>query len=239
MAPNKALETHIEGPCALRKFAYGPQPAELGYTCECGAILTSKTNSAGKPNTLKQHKTLAFHQAFLESKDSECSECKLLVDQSVGMARHLASPCHKFLKNLSDEERARFLTSSPGLGTILRVCHIYQAPKETVKVDCPECGLAFGKQRLWGHQVENHFGTVCFFPACAHRVEDEKQLVSHLYEHLDTTTMAKNGGKLHCSWPGCKSGESKLRQNSVVRACMRKHQGKARRRFINQTTGSG
>ncbi len=164
MPPNKALETHIDGPCALRKFAYGPQPAELGYTCECGAILTSKMNSAGKPNTLKYHKTLAFHQAFLDSKDSECSECKLLVDQSVGIARHLASPCHKFLKNLSDEERVRFLTSSLGLGTILRVCHIYQAPKETVKVDCPECGLAFWKQLLWEHQVNNHFGTVCFSP---------------------------------------------------------------------------
>src|SRR6266536_5640084 len=72
-------------------------------------------------------------------------------------------PCHKFLKNLSDE-RVRFLTSSPGLGTILRVCHIYQAPKETVKVDCPECGLAFEKQGLWEHQVNNHFGTVCFSP---------------------------------------------------------------------------
>ena len=87
--------------------------------------------------------------------DSECSECKLLVDQSVGIARHLASPCHKFLKSLSDEERVRFLTSSPGLGTIFRACHIYQAPKETVKVDCPKCGLAFGKQDLWEHQVEN------------------------------------------------------------------------------------
>jgi hypothetical protein len=56
MPPNKALETHIDGPCALRKFAYDPQPAELGYTCECGAILMSKT----KPNTLKHHKTLSF-----------------------------------------------------------------------------------------------------------------------------------------------------------------------------------
>jgi hypothetical protein len=67
MPPNKALEAHINGPCALHKFAYGPQPAELGYTCECGAILTSKTNLAGKPITLKHHKTLAFHQAFLDS----------------------------------------------------------------------------------------------------------------------------------------------------------------------------
>lgn len=115
MARNMALEAHIEGPCALRKFAYGPQPAELGCTCECGTILTSKANSAGKPNTLKHHKTLTCHQAFLDSKDSECSECKLLVDQSVGIARHLASPCHKFLKNLSDEGRVRFLTSSLGL----------------------------------------------------------------------------------------------------------------------------
>jgi hypothetical protein len=64
MPPNKALKVHINGPCALRKFAYSPQPAELGYTCECGTILTSKTNSAGKPNTLKHHKTLVFHQAF-------------------------------------------------------------------------------------------------------------------------------------------------------------------------------
>ena len=88
MAPNKALETHIEGPCALRRFGYNPQPAELGYTRECDTILTSKTNSAEKLNTLNYHKTLAFHQAFLDSKGSECSECKLLVHQSVGMARH-------------------------------------------------------------------------------------------------------------------------------------------------------
>ena len=142
--------------------------------------------------------------------NSEYSECKILINQSVGIARHLASPCHKFLKNLSDKERVRFLTSSPGLRTILRVCHIYQAPKETVKVNCPECGLAYEKQGLWGHQVNNHFGTVCFSPACDHRFKDKKQLISHLYEHLDSTTMAKNGGKLHCSWPGCKSGESKL-----------------------------
>jgi hypothetical protein len=167
MAPNKALETHIEGPCALRRFGYNPQPAELGYTRECDTILTSKTNSAEKLNTLNYHKTLAFNQAFLDSKGSECSECKLLVHQSVGMARHHTMSTSK--KNWSDEERVRFITSSPGLGTTLRVCHIYQAPKETVKVDWPECGLAFRKHDLWVHLVENNFGTVCFFPACDHR----------------------------------------------------------------------
>lgn len=79
------------------------------------------------------------------------------------------TPYHEYFKNLSDEERVRFITSSPGLGTTLRVCHIYQAPKETVKVDWPECGLAFRKHDLWVHLVENNFGTVCFFPACDHR----------------------------------------------------------------------
>lgn len=146
VARNKALETHIEGPCALRQFASGPQSAELGYTCKCGTILTSKENSAGKPNTLKHHKTLTFHQAFLDSKDSECSECKPLVDQSVGIARRLASPCHKFLKTLSDEKRVRFLTSSPGLGKILRVCHIYQAPRRQSKSIAPNVDWRSGNK---------------------------------------------------------------------------------------------
>ena len=136
--------------------------------------LDVKTNSPGKPDTLKHHKTLAFHQAFPDSKDSAYPEYKLLVDQSVGRVSHLASPHHECLKNLSDEERVRILTSSPGLGTILRVCHIYQAPKETVGVNCPECGLAFAKQALWADQTENHFGTVrpqtrgkaCSFSLC-------------------------------------------------------------------------
>ena len=225
------LKRHVQNACSLRRFAYVRQQDKPGYVCDCGKELEGEVNAAGKPLRLPEHKKSKVHRSFLDCKNSECDECGLFIDNSIGKEKHLASRYRAFLKELSDDDRRQFLVSSPEIGEIIRVRHVSRGPQEKT-IECPDCKEHFAKNSdLRNHRVSRHQGAICLFPGCQYTAEDEKKLKVHLYGLVDDTR-ANADGQLPCPWPGCKGG--KLRDEKSVNACMRHHQGTARLKSLER-----